>query len=110
MDISLLNVKVVFQKNVVEVDEIGNHKNTWEDYYACHATVSGENGREKTVAGIVVDDIDLAFTIRWCRKASVIDTTGYRVIFNGDIYNIDSVDHMNYKMECLKYRCRKERR
>ena len=41
MDVALLNVKITFQKNAVEVDAIGNHKNGWTDYYTCYATVSG---------------------------------------------------------------------
>ena len=47
MEIDLLNVKVTFQKNSVVSDSIGNRKNVWEDYYTCHATVSGEGGQEK---------------------------------------------------------------
>lgn len=35
MDIALLNVQIMFQKNGVEVDEIGNHINSWNDYYSC---------------------------------------------------------------------------
>ena len=34
MEVSLLNVRITFQKNAVEVDSIGNHKNTWADYYS----------------------------------------------------------------------------
>mgnify|MGYP000008132677 FL=1 len=29
MDVALLNEKITFQKNSVEVDAIGNHKNGW---------------------------------------------------------------------------------
>ena len=47
MEIALLNVKVTFQKNYVVADDIGNRRNIWEDYYTCHATVSGEGGQEK---------------------------------------------------------------
>lgn len=42
MDVALLNEKITFQKNSVEVDAIGNHKNSWSDYYTCHTTVDGE--------------------------------------------------------------------
>ncbi len=35
MDVAHLNEKITFQKNSVEVDAIGNHKNGWSDYYAC---------------------------------------------------------------------------
>ncbi len=110
MDIAKLNVKVTFQKNAVQTDAIGNHKTTWEEYYTCHATVGNEGGREKYVAGTSVEDYDIAFTIRWCRKASMIDAIRYRVLFNDELYDIVSVDHMNYKNECLKFRCRKVRR
>ena len=34
----------------------------------------------------------------------------FRVEFNGEIYNIAAVDHMNYKKKTLKFRCEKARR
>lgn len=109
MEAALLNVWVLFQKNGVVTDVIGNHKNAWEDYYKCHATVSGEGGREKDAVGLVIDDVDIAFTVRWCKKTSSINATGFRIIFDGDIYNITSIDHMNYKKKCIKFRCKKVR-
>lgn len=33
MDVALLNQRIVFQKNAVITDSIGNHKNSWIDYY-----------------------------------------------------------------------------
>ena len=38
LNVSLMNEKVTFQKNVVVADVIGNHNNVWEDFYTCHAT------------------------------------------------------------------------
>ena len=96
MEITLLNVKVTFQKNSVVADDIGNRKNVWEDYYTCHATVSGEGGQEKAAAGLTVAESDIAFTVR--------------ILFQGEIYNIAAVDHMNYKKKALKFRCEKARR
>ena len=110
MDIALMNVKILFQKNAVQTDKIGNHINTGEDYYSCHATVSGEGGTEKTVAGLVVDDSDISFSVRYCRLVSKIESTGYRIIFNETIYNILSVDHMNYKRKSVKFKCQRVRR
>ena len=110
MDIALMNVKILFQKNAVQTDKIGNHINTWEDYYSCHATVSGVGGTEKTVAGLVVDDSDISFSVRYCRLVSKIESTGYRIIFNETIYNILSVDHMNYKRKSVKFKCQRVRR
>lgn len=76
MDIALMNVRILFQKNAVQTDKIGNHINTWEDYYSCHATVSGEGGTEKTAAGLVVDDSDISFLsdiVDWYRRSTAPD-------------------------------------
>ena len=97
MEVSLLNVRITFQKNDVAVDGIGNHKNTWADYYSCHATASGEAGKqtsETDVAGTVADESDISFTVRYCKKASMIDSTGYRVVFGGELYNILALIHI----------------
>lgn len=113
MEVSLLSVRITFQKNAVAVDGIGNHKNTWTDYYSCHATAGGEAGKqtsEADVAATVVDESDISFTVRYCKKVSVIDSTRYRVVFGGELYNILAIDHMNYKKKCIKFKCRKARR
>lgn len=110
MEIAFLNVKVTFQKNSVAADDIGNRKNVWEDYYTCHATVSGESGQEKAAAGLTAADSDIAFTIRFCKRAAEVTADGFRILFQGEIYNITAVGHMNYKKKTLKFRCEKARR
>lgn len=110
MDIALMNVKISVQKNTVVTDEIGNHKNTWLDYYSCHATVSAESPKENTSAGVVVDDGKLDFTIRWCRCLDEMNITGYRVVFREEMYNILGIDHLNFKKKAMKLHCQKVRR
>lgn len=53
MNVALLNVRITVQKNEVVVDSIGNHKNTWTDWYSCYATVSSESPNEDTDAGMI---------------------------------------------------------
>ncbi len=114
MDIALLNVRITLQKYTVAVDEIGNRTNAWEDYFTCAATASGENGSAKggetVIAGLVVDHADVCFTVRWCRKLNAVTTDGYRVLFNGESYDIIGIDHMNFKRKACKLRCRKVER
>lgn len=113
MNIGLLNEKVTFQKNSVVVDAIGNHKNTWEDYYTCFATIGGEglaSSKEKETAGTVVEDVGMTVTVRYCSMVAPISSTGFRVVLNGELYDIVNVDHMNYRKKCLKFSCRKVRR
>ena len=110
MKISLLNEKILFQKNSVVSDVIGNRKNVWEDYYSCFATIGGESRNEKAEAGQTIDDVGITFTVRYCSQLVDIVSTGFRILFRGEIYNILSVDHMNYKKRSLKFRCEKARR
>ena len=113
LNVSLMNEKVTFQKNVVVADAIGNHKNDWEDFYTCHATIGGEgmaSSKEKEEAGTIVEDVSMTVTIRYCRKASEIGSTTHRIIFRDEIYDITNVDHMNFKKRSLKFSCRKVRR
>ena len=113
LNVSLMNEKVTFQKNTVITDSIGNHKNGWEDFYICHATIGGEgmaSSKEKEEAGTIVEDVGMTETIRYCKKASEIGSTTHRIIFKGEIYDITNVDHTNFKKKCLKFSCRKVRR
>ena len=66
MEIAALQVKIMFQRQKAVADGIGNHTNRWEDYFACRATVGGEGGTEKAVAGTTVEDADISFTVRFC--------------------------------------------
>ena len=110
MNITAMNVKITFQKNDVVIDKIGNHTNKWVDYYACYATVSGESGTEQAIVGESVENIQICFTVRYCRKISDVSSTKYRIIFNDELYDIVSVDHFSYAKKYLKCKCRKARR
>ena len=44
----------------------------------------------------------ISFTVRYCSNVSGITSTGYRILFKNVIYNIISVDHMNYKKKSMK--------
>ena len=110
MNIALMNVQIEIQKNSVKTDRYGNHRNEWEPYLFCYATVSGETPKEDTEAGLKVDDSRVDFTIRWFAASSVISSTGYRVLFRDEIYDILGVNHMNCKHKSIKLLCRKERR
>ena len=102
MNIALLNVRIEIQKNATITDRYGNHKNMWEPYLLCYATVSGETPQEDTEAGLVVDDSRVDFTIRWFAASSMITSAGYRVVFQDEIYDILGVNHMNCKTKSIK--------
>lgn len=110
MNIALLNVRIIIQKNTVANDRYGNHINTWEPYLSCYATVGGETPKQESDAGQTVDDGRADFTIRYCNAAGAINATEYRVLLGEEIYDILGVNHMNYKGKGIKLLCRKARR
>ncbi len=109
MNIGLLNERIEIQKATVVTDDIGNRRSTWEPYFECACTVGGESGKEVAAVAQVVEQVDVTFTVRSCTLTEAVTAGYFRINFHGDTYNIIAVDHMNYKHECLKFRCRKEK-
>ena len=110
MNIGLLNIRIIFQKCEVTMDDDGNHESSWSDYYTCAATASGQGGGEKDVVATTVEDTDIDFTIRYCKETAALDVTKYRILFQEEIYNIQSIDQMNFKKKSIKVHCTKVRR
>ena len=110
MNIALLNTRVTFQKQEAVIDDIGNHVNSWADHFTCAATISGEGGSETYQAAETNEKSDISVTVRWCKTTAEIKSSGYRVLFDGEIYDILSVDHFSYKKDAVKFRCIKVKR
>lgn len=109
MNIAQMNERITIEKNTVSVDKVGNHRNAWADYYSCYAyaatyEASEDNGK------VIAEDKSVVFTIRWSSETKGITSVGYRVRFRGEIYNIRSVDMMNFGKKTIKLRCQLERR
>ena len=110
MDIGLLNLRILIQKNTVISDAIGNRTNTWTNYFSCYATIGGESGSEVNRAGESLESADLTFTVRYSSETAAVTPSGYRIVYGGELYNIIAVDHQNHKRKNLKFRCSKVRR
>ena len=110
MDIAALNERVMIQVNTVVTDKYGNHKNTWEDFFSCYATISGENGKEQAIVGETVEATDMNVTVRYCNQTASVRSTTHRILFRNEIYDIVAVDHLNYKKHGIKFHCQKVRR
>ena len=107
MRVSDLNRKIILQNKAVEVDEIGNHKSVWMDYITTSAYISFQGKGEEVFLGMEVDRSDISFTVRFQNSLKNINTSDFRILFDDEIYNIISIDFMNYKNRFIKFRCRK---
>ena len=105
-----MRIRITFQKHQVVKDEIGNHTNTWVDYFSCYATASGQSGEETEEAGMTVVAERMNFTVRYCSETAAIVPDKYRILFGERIYNILSVDDMAFKKNSLKFKAELVRR
>ena len=103
------NVRITFQKSEAVVDKYQNHINTWRDYFICFAYVNTYSA-EESGDEVTYENRSITFETRYCPELSGITSTGYRILFNSEAYNIISIDMMNYQNESIKFTCRKEKR
>ena len=112
MNIGALRSRITIQENRVSVDDIGNHLSVWNDYFSCWATVSGTSGGgqmggQGEKAGQITDHSDLSFTVRFSSETAAVGIKTHRIVFDGNAYDIVSIDLMNMKKKCLKFKCRR---
>ena len=107
--IEKLNERITIEKSTVVTDKVGNHRNTWEDYFTCFAYASTYQAQEEE-GEVTAEQKSVVFTVRWCSETRGLTSTGYRIRFREQLYNIETVDPMNYQKKILKIHCRLERR
>ena len=107
--IEKLNERITIEKSTVVTDKVGNHRNTWEEYFTCFAYASTYQAQEEEDE-VTAEQKSVVFTVRWCSETRGLTSTGYRIRFREQLYNIESVDPMNYQKKILKIHCRLERR
>lgn len=107
MKIHELNRKITIQSKTVEIDAIGNHTAIWKDYLKTSAYISFQGKGEDIFIGMEIDHSDISFTLRYQKKMKSLNTSTFRILFEEGIYNILSLDFMNYKNRYIKCRCKK---
>ena len=98
MNIAGMRVRITIQKNETFVDENANHMSVWRDYFTCWATAanSDRSVEEKHNAASTQEGSLMDITVRWCSETAVVNTKQYRVLLDGRIYDIRSIDEMEF--------------
>ena len=108
--IEKLNEKITFQHHEVTADDYGNHRKTWTNYFTCSTYASTFMKDEAAPAATTDDQRQITFQCRYCSELALVTSTEYRVMFRGDVYNILSVDLMNYQRKMIHFKCQKAER
>ena len=110
MKIGQWRQRIVIQQNRMVRDKDGNQRNEWADYYSCWAYANNLSGKEYWEAAQVNQEASLFFIVRYCEVLKDLDSTRYRILFRGEIYNSTFVDFMQYQNRTVKLRAEKVKR
>ena len=108
--IARFNERIAIQKNTVVTDKYGNHKNVWPDFYSCFAYASTYQYDKENEAAVTTEERTINFEVRYCGELKDLDSTHYRVAFNGDSYDIQAVDFMNYQKKTIRIVCKLQKK
>ena len=106
--ISRMNERITIQRSETVIDRYQNHSNTWGDYYSCYAHASTYEKDEEGLE-ITKEERQITFEVRYCSELKEISSTGYRVLFHGEVYDIEAVDMINYQKRRIRLKCKRER-
>lgn len=108
------NCRITFQRNEVYSDKYKNRLQRWTDYFTCsaYANTKGADHQSAQEDGNVVKtpEKQVSFECRWCPELDAVTSTGFRILFMGEQYNILSVDPMNYQRKTVCFSCNLEKR
>lgn len=102
--------RIVIQQNQMVKDKNGNQRNEWTDYFTCWAYANNLSGKEYWEAAQVNRESSLFFIVRYCAKLKDLDSTRYRILFRGEVYDITFVDFMQYQNKTVKLRAENVKR
>lgn len=107
-DTGRMDRRIIIHKRTESDDEIGNQINVWTDFHKCWASVNGVSGREYWQARQQNEEQIVSFKIRYCHKLSELNSYDYRILYNGETYNIQYIDNLFQADSLLIIKAKKE--
>ena len=108
MNASMLKNKITIQKKTAVPDEIGRISEKWSDFMVVHAYANRLSGQELIVAAANGQQDTVTFSVRYCRALSELNSNDFRIVFMGRIFNILTVDNVQFLNVELKIRAVEE--
>ena len=108
MNASMLKNKITIQKKNAVADDIGKISEVWSDYMAVHAYANRLSGQELIVAAANGQQDTVTFSVRYCRALADLNSNDFRIVFMGRVFNILTVDNVQFMNVELKIRAVEE--
>ena len=109
MNASMLKNKITIQKKTAIPDDIGKISEVWSDFMVVHA-YANLSGQELIVAAANGQQDTVTFSVRYCRALADLNSNDFRIVFMGRVFNILTVDNVQFLNVELKIRAVEEER
>lgn len=107
--IERMNERITIQQSTVTMDQYGNRVKSWADYFTCWAYAS-TFAKDEQPDVTTTDQRGITFEVRFCSELTGLTSDQYRAIFHDEVYDIQSVDMMNWQRKTIKIKCQKAER
>lgn len=104
MNAGAFKEKIWLQKCTITADGLGNKKEDWKDHRRLYGYANGLSGREYWEAAGVQAEHTINFIFRWHPWMDGLNTKEYRLLFRGGVYNITSIDNIQFRNQLVKIR------
>lgn len=108
MNASMLRNKITIQKKTAVPDDIGKISEEWSDFMVVHAYANRLSGQELIVAAANGQQDTVTFSVRYCGALADLNSNDFRIVFMGRIFNILTVDNVQFMNVELKIRAVEE--
>lgn len=95
VDTKELDRRISIEKCVLDKDEKLNEIKSWSPYYSCYAGLLTSEISAAVENSRLDYNTEITFKVRYCVKAKAIRPELYRIIYDGQIYNIKSAVDVN---------------
>ena len=108
MNASMLKNKITIQKKTAVADDIGRISEVWSDFMVVHAYANRLSGQELIIAAANGQQDTVTFSVRYCGALADLNSNDFRIIFMGRVFNILTVDNVQFMNVELKIRAVEE--
>lgn len=97
----VLNKKIIIQKFDTVTSPNGFDEEKWINWETVWASKNNLSGKEYFAAKQFNEEKTVKFEVRYQKKLDELNSTKYRIIHDGKIYDITYIDNFQYRNEWL---------
>ena len=95
---------MVFDRPII-MQKLNEDTESWEDYLFLHCRLNKSSSKEYLNVGAIQSTSSLIFEVRYCPllKDVYLNTQFYRIVYDGNNYNITDYDDFQFKHKTVKF-------